>query len=79
MLDYLGHQFEQGLAYRTIDSHHSAISAFHVHDYVDGKPVGQHPQVCALVGGVFNSRPPQPKYTFIWDVQVVVLKYIKQQ
>ena len=27
--------------------------------------------------GVFNSRPSQPNYTFIWDVQVV-LDYIKQ-
>jgi len=25
--------------------------------------------------GVFNKRPPKPKYTFIWDVEVV-LKYI---
>ena len=26
--------------------------------------------------GVFNSKPPQPRYVFIWDVQIV-LNYIK--
>ena len=35
-----------------------AISA--VHDYVDGKPVGQHPEVCDPVSGIFDNRPPQP-------------------
>ena len=28
------------------------------------------------MSGVFNSGPPQPKYTFIWDAQTV-LGYIK--
>ena len=28
------------------------------------------------MSGVFNLRPPQPKYTFIWDVQTA-LTYIK--
>ena len=37
-------------------------SAFH--DYVDGKPVFQHPEVCDLVTGIFNNRPPQPRYMF---------------
>jgi len=28
--------------------------------------------VSALLTGVFNNRMPQPKYTFIWDVEKVV-------
>lgn len=54
----------------TINCHRSAISAYH--DFCDGKPVGKHLRVCALLGGVFNERPPQPRYTFIWDVQRVL-------
>ena len=54
--------------------HRSAISAYH--DQVNGKPVGQHPRVCALLTGAFNMRSPQPRYAFIWDVQIV-LSYLK--
>ena len=39
----------------TIECRRSAISAFH--NYVDGKPVDQHPEVCSLVSGIFNNRP----------------------
>ena len=33
--------------------------------------------VSQLMQGVFNARPPQLKYTFIWDVQMV-LNFIKE-
>ena len=74
MLNYLSTLFEKGLQYRTINSHSSVISAYH--DYIDGKPVGKHPAVCALLTGVFNQRPPQPRYTFVWDVEIVLV-YLK--
>ena len=35
--------------------------------------MGTHPKVCALLGGIFNNRPPKPRYTFIWDVDKVLL------
>ena len=38
--------------YKTIGCHMSVISAYHA--YVDSKPVGQHPHVCALLKGMFN-------------------------
>ena len=38
----------------------------------DGSEVGQSPWVCRLLKGVFQSRPPKPKYTEVWDVQVVL-------
>ena len=34
------------------------LSAHHVQ--IDGKSVGKHPKVCALLAGIFNQRPPQP-------------------
>ena len=74
ILNYLSTLFEKGLQYRTINSHRSAISAYH--DHVDGKPVGKHLRVCPLLTGVFNQRPPQPRYTFVWDVEIVLV-YLK--
>ena len=40
-------------------------------------PVVQHPLVTTVMAGIFNSRPPQPRYIFVWDVQVV-LNFIKK-
>ena len=59
ILDYLTDLYKQGLQYRTINNHRSAISAFH--EQIQGKPVGEHPRVCDLFARIFNSRPPQPK------------------
>ena len=68
--------FQNRIQYRTINNYRSAISAFH--DYIQGKPVEEHPRICSLVAGVFNSRPPQPKYCFIWNVQAVI-DFIKSE
>lgn len=75
ILDFLAELSDKGYAYRTINSHRSAISAYH--SEIDGKPVGQHSKVCALIRGVFNQNPPQPRYNFTWDVQIV-LQFIKR-
>ena len=64
---------ERGLA-GVVGDKLGAISAYH--QIIDGKGVGSNDKVCKLLSGVFNLRPPQPKYTFIWDVQTI-LEYIK--
>ena len=56
--------------YRTINSYRSAISMTHAP--VDGVVVGNHPLVSRLMKGVFNSRPPQPRYAVTWDVGLVL-------
>ena len=76
MLDYLTDLCKQGLQYRTINNHRSTISAFH--EPIQGKHVGEHPRVCALLAEIFNSRPPQPKYCFIWNVQTVI-EFIRKE
>ena len=43
---------------------------------IEGLPVQQHPEFCTLLTGVFNLRPPQLRYSSIWDVQIV-LGFIK--
>ena len=64
--DYLTNLYRQGLQYRTINNYRSAISAFH--EQIQGKPAGEHLRLCALLAGICNSRHPQPKYCFIWNV-----------
>lgn len=27
--------------------------------------MGQHPRVCTLMAGIFNNRPPKPRYTLL--------------
>ena len=34
--------------------------------------------MCALLAGTFNSRPPQPQYCFIWNVQTVI-EFIRKE
>ena len=70
ILDYLTSLFEEGLEYNTIGVNRSPMSAYH--EKVDDIPMGQHSLVTSLIAGMFNSRLPQPRYIFVWDVQVVL-------
>ena len=70
ILDFLAGLFEQGPQYRTINGYRSAISAYHNH--VNNKPVGQHPDICALLRAVDNLRPATPRYCVIWEVEKVL-------
>ena len=67
--NFLAELYEDGYQYRSIYAYRSAISS--VHDKVDSYAVGQHLTVSRLMKGIFNKRPPQPKYSFTWDVQKV--------
>ena len=73
ILDFLTELFMKGLQHSTIGGYRSAISAYH--DSCDGSSVGEHPLVKRLMIGIFNKRPPQPRYGFTWDVETV-LRYI---
>ena len=42
------------------------------HDQVEGVPIGQHPLVTRLLKGVYNLRPPQPRYSDTWNVDMVI-------
>ena len=74
VLDFLACLYEEGYAYRSINCYRTAISSFH--EKIEGLLVGQHPEVCTPLTGVFNLRPPQPRYSSTWDVQIV-LEFIK--
>ena len=53
------------------------VSNFCFHEYIDRLPVGKHSRICSLVSGVFNLRPPKPRYMFVWDVKQV-LDFLKE-
>ena len=74
ILDFLASLFDKGLAYRTVNVYRSSISAQHGH--IGGKPIGVHKEICALMKGISNKRPPTPRYCNTWDV-TIVLDYIK--
>ena len=59
IIDFLSEKFDNGLQYKILNCLRSAISAYHVH--IDGKSMGKHPKVCALLAGIFNQRLPQPR------------------
>ena len=57
------------MQYQTVNVLRSAISS--THQWVDGKPIGQHPLVIRLLKGISNERPPKSRYTTTWDVSKV--------
>ena len=70
VIEFLSDAFDEGLEFSTIAGYRSAISAYH--DPIDGVVVGKYPLISSLMSGIHNKRFPQPKYTFIWDVEKVV-------
>ena len=74
VLGFLAEQFQEGKQYRSLNCYRSAISSAHLP--IDGFPVGKHPLVCRLLKGVFNLRPPLPRYDCTWDVTKVT-SYLK--
>ena len=74
--NFLATLYQEGYQYNSVNAYRSAISS--VHEKVDGVPVGQHPIITRLVKGVFNVRPPIPRYSSTWDVQKV-LNYLDSQ
>ena len=42
------------------------------HNEIDGVRIGQHALVCRFLKGVYNCRPPRPKYSSTWEVDIVL-------
>ena len=75
ILNFLAELFEQGFQYRSLNAYRSAISS--VHEKIDGIEVGKHPLVSRMLKGVFNERPPRPKYESVWKVDQVLTMFRK--
>ena len=72
VLDFLHSLKMKNVGYSVINTARSALSIFIT---TDNHTVGMHTLVCRYMKGVFNEFPVLPKYSFTWDVGVV-LKYI---
>lgn len=68
--EFLTSLFHSGLGYRTISGYRSMLSA--MLPLEEGIKVGQHPNICRLLKGIFNSRPPVRKLIPEWDIEKVL-------
>ena len=71
VLDFLTLLYQQGLTYSAINTARSALSSYITLE--NGTCVGKNPLVSQLMKGIFQEKPPRPKYTEIWDVSIVLL------
>lgn len=63
--------------YSVINVARSALSAVLV--LPGGIPFGEHPRVCMFMKGVFNMRPPIPRYQEVWDTDLVLEMFKKRE
>ncbi|XP_072030413.1 uncharacterized protein [Amphiura filiformis] len=67
VLDFLTELYEAGLGYSAINTARCALSQITV--YKKGfTTIGAHPWVIRFLKGVYNLRPPMPRYVDTWDV-----------
>ena len=72
-MNYLTYLTEQGRSYSTVGSHKAAICETLA---TCGNSIPKDsPILSRFMRSVFISNPPRPKYTFTWDVGVV-LEYL---
>lgn len=71
VLEFLSDLFYvRGCSYNAINSARSALASFLVlNDNIH--TVGNHPIITRFMKGVFQLRPPRPRYSDIWDVNIV--------
>ena len=73
-VEFLTVLFQSGIGYSAINSARSAISTLLINN--PGLSIGNSPAVKRFLKGVYEIRPPSPKYKVIWDVDIV-LQFLK--
>ncbi len=74
--EFLTEMYYQGYTYSACNTARSALS--NILPNYENKPFGQNFTICKLMKGIFESRPSFPRYTQIWDVNIV-LNFLKSQ
>ena len=74
-VDFLTSLYDEGLSYSSINSARCALSAILESPASAYPTFGEHPDVKRFMKGIFQSRPPLPRYCKTWDVNLV-LQYI---
>ena len=67
--------YESGVGYSALNTARSALSNRSIIIFEGGHTVGTNPLVKRYMKGVFNLRPTKPRYSYTWDVSVV-LQYL---
>ena len=68
--------FDKGHASSTINSAKCAMATTaHIPPY---NSLNNHPLINKYMTRVFNLRPPKPKLSFVWDVDIL-FRYFEQQ
>lgn len=70
ILEFLLHLQTTGKSYSCLNIHRSMLSV--TLDPINGRPIGQHPLVVRLMNGCYNLNPPTPRYSYTWDVGMVL-------
>ena len=68
--NFLATLYQEGYQYNSVNAYGSAISS--VHEKVEGVVIGQHPIITRLLKGIYNVRPPLPRYNGTWNVQTAL-------
>lgn len=72
VLSFLSELFHNDKAsYSTLNAARSALSSYVTLEN-SNHSVGSHPLVCRYLKGVFNLRPPRPRYKDTWDVSIAL-------
>ena len=69
-LEFFTRLYTQGLSYSAINTAQGALSSYII--LQDGTSLGQHRLVSCLLKGMFQTKPPLPRYSESWDVSVVL-------
>ena len=66
ILNFLASKYSSGRGYRSLNCYRSALSS--VLALIEGFDVGRHPLVCRML----KERPPLPKHSTFWPMQLVL-------
>ena len=75
-LEFLATMFDQKLSYSSINSACSTLSTILQTSSNCNYTFGEHPDVKRFMKGVYQNRPPMPRYNKTWYVNVV-LQYLQ--
>ena len=71
VLKFLSERFKAGAAYGTLNTYRSAIS------FISNNKIGESEEITRFMKGAIRLRPARPKYSFTWDVSIV-LDYLEE-
>jgi len=71
-VDFLTTLYDEGLSYSSINSARCALSAILESPASAYSTFGEHPDVKRFMKGIFQSRPPLPRYCKTWDVNLAL-------